>query len=207
MLIAGSDTTAAAIEWTIAELILHPLCMTKLQSELDTVVGTDRVVSETDISNLPYLQAVVKESFRLHPPGPLGVPHTALQPTKVWGYDLPANTQLLVNSYTIQRDPKHWANPLEFEPGRFIENPQIDLKGSHFQLLPFGAGRRMCPGMSLAIIVVQIGVARLAQGFNFVLPHGEDPRNLDMTERFGITLARVNPLLVILKPRLPSNLY
>lgn len=207
MLIAGSDTTAAAIEWTIAELILHPLCMKKLQSELDTVVGTDRVVSETDISNLPYLQAVVKESFRLHPPGPLGVPHTALQPTKVWGYDLPANMQLLVNSYTIQRDPKHWANPLEFEPGRFIENPQIDLKGSHFQLLPFGAGRRMCPGMSLAIIVVQIGVARLAQGFNFVLPHGEDPRNLDMTERFGITLARVNPLLVILKPRLPSNLY
>jgi flavonoid 3'-monooxygenase len=207
MLIAGSDTTAAAIEWTIAELILHPQCMKKLQGELDTVVGTDRVVSETDLSNLPYLQAVVKESFRLHPPGPLGIPHMALQPTKVWGYDLPANTQLLVNSYTIQRDPKHWANPLEFRPERFIENPQIDLKGSHFQLLPFGAGRRMCPGMSLGILVAQISVARLAQGFNFALPHGEDPRNLDMTERFGTIMARVKPLLVIPKPRLPSNLY
>lgn len=205
--IAGAETTAGEIEWTITELIRHPECMEKLQGELDTVVGKDRFISETDLPNLPYLQAVVKESFRLHPPAPLGLPHLSQEPTTVMGYDLPANTQLFLNIYAIQRDPKYWPNPLHFNPERFIENPEIDLKGSHLQFIPFGAGRRQCPGMSLAVLMVQIGVARLAQGFQFTLPASEDPRKLDVVEKPGTTVSRANPLSVIVDPRLPANLY
>ena len=207
MYLAGTDSTATAVEWTITELIRHPHCMEKLQGELDTVVGKDRVISETDLPNLPYLQAVVKESFRLHPPAPLGLPHLSREPTTVLGYDLPTNTQLFLNIYAIQRDPKYWPNPLDFNPERFIEHPEIDVKGNHIQFIPFGAGRRQCPGMSLGILLVQFGVARLVQGFHFRLPTSADPRNLDISESPGITAPRANPLSVIVNPRLPANLY
>lgn len=207
MLIAGTDTSSSAVEWAISELIRNPECMEKLQGELDTVVGKDRVVSETDFPNLPYLQAVIKETFRLHPPVPLELPHMSREPTTIWGYDLPANMQLFVNCYIIQRDPKYWPKPLEFKPERFIENPEIDMKGNHFQFIPFGAGRRQCPGMSLGLLIVQIGVARLVQGFNFVLPGNQNPRDLDMTETLGVSMPRANPLSVIVTSRLGSHLY
>lgn len=207
MLIAGTDTSSSAVEWAISELIRNPECMERLQGELDTMVGKDRVVSEADFSNLPYLQAVVKETFRLHPPVPLELPHMSRELTTIGGYDLPANTQLFVNCYVIQRDPKHWVQPLEFKPERFIDNLEVDMKGNHFQFIPFGAGRRQCPGMSLGLLIVQIGVARLAQGFDFTLPGNQDPRKLDMTEALGVSMPRANPLSVVVTPRLGSHLY
>lgn len=207
MLLAGTDTSSNTVEWAVAELLRHPNVMRKLQAELDTVVGTDRIVAETDLPALPYLQAVVKEIFRLYPPAPLNLPHQSNEATTIWGYEFPAGTQLFVNFYAIQRDPKVWDNPLEFNPERFVEHPEIDMRGNHFGLIPFGAGRRQCPGMPLGILFVQMGVARLAQAFDMALPEGEDVKDLDMSERFGVTMPRKNPLCVVAKARLPAHLY
>jgi cytochrome P450 len=207
MLLAGTDTTANTVEWAIAELLRHPHCAKKLQTELDEVVGKDRIVTESDIPNLPYLNAVVKEVLRLHPAAPLSVTHVALEDTTVGGFDFVAGTRLCVNIYAIQRDPKWWERPLEFDPERFIKNPEINPLGSHFQFIPFGTGRRQCPGMLLALLFVQVGLARLMQSFDFALPNGQDPATLDMTEKFGVTLPRQNPLQVVCKPRLPKHFY
>jgi cytochrome P450 family 1 subfamily A polypeptide 1 len=207
MLVAGTETSSNTVEWAIAELIHHPEYAKKLYAELDEVVGRERVVNETDIPNLPYLNAVVKETFRMHPPAPLNLPHKSLEDTTVAGFDLPANTQLFINIYAIQRDPNWWEKPLEFDPERFIKNPEINVNGNHFQLIPFGAGRRQCPGMPLGVLFVQVGLARLMQSFEFALPPGQDPATLDMSETFGITLPRTNSLQVVCKPRLPKHFY
>jgi cytochrome P450 len=207
MLVAGTETSSNTVEWAIAELIHHPEYAKKLYAELDKVVGRERVVDETDIPNLPYLNAVVKETFRMHPPAPLNLPHKSLEDTTVAGFDLPANTQLFINIYAIQRDPNWWEKPLEFDPERFIKNPEINVTGNHFQLIPFGAGRRQCPGMPLGVLFVQIGLARLMQSFEFALPPGQDPATLDMSETFGITLPRKTSLQVVCKPRMPKHFY
>jgi cytochrome P450 len=207
LLLAGTDTSALTVEWGLAELLRNPIVMKKLQNELDTVVGKDRIVMETDLPNLPYLQAVAKEVFRLHPTTPLGIPHESMEPTTVLGFKFPTKTRLFLNLYAIQRDPMMWERPLEFDPERFVKNPEIDVRGKHLQLMPFGTGRRMCPGMPLAVVFVQMGLARLAHSFDFTLPGGEDPLKLDMTETFGLSTPRVHPLHVHPKPRLPKHLY
>lgn len=207
MLLAGTDTSSNTVEWAVAELLRHPASMRKLQGELDAVVGKDRIVSETDIPNLPYLRAVTKEILRLYPPAPLDLPHESIEPSTIWGYEFPARTGLFVNLYAIQRDPKVWDHPDEFDPDRFIDHPEIGMGGSHFGLIPFGAGRRQCPGMPLGILFVELGIARLAQSFDFALPEGQDVADLDMTEKFGITMPRKNSLIVVCKPRLPVHLY
>ncbi|KAH9563172.1 hypothetical protein CY35_05G110500 [Sphagnum magellanicum] len=207
MLVAGTDTSSNTLEWAIAELVRHPHCAKKLQAELDEVVGKDRIVIESDIPNLRYLNAVVKEVLRLHPPVPLNITHVALEDTTVGGFDFVAGTRLTVNIYVIQRDPKWWERPLEFDPERFIKNPEINPLGSHFQFIPFGTGRRQCPGLMLGLLFVQIGLARLMQSFDFALPNGQDPATLDMTEKFGLTMPRQNPLQVHCRPRLPKSLY
>jgi cytochrome P450 len=207
LLLAGTDTSALTVEWGLAELLRNPIVMKKLQTELDTVVGKDRIVMETDLPNLPYLQAVTKEVFRLHPTTPLGIPHESMETTTVLGFKFPTKTRLFLNLYAIQRDPMMWEWPLEFDPERFVKNPEIDVRGKHLQLMPFGTGRRMCPGMPLAVVFVQMGLARLAHSFDFTLPGGEDPLKLDMTETFGLSTPRVHPLHVHPKPRLPKHLY
>ncbi|CAK9228236.1 unnamed protein product, partial [Sphagnum troendelagicum] len=196
MLLAGTDTSANTVEWAIAELLRHPHCAKKLQAELDEVVGKDRIVTESDIPDLPYLNAVLKEVLRLHPPVPINITHVALEDTTVGGFDFVAGTRLSVNIYAIQRDPKWWERPLEFDPERFMKNPEINPLGSHFQFIPFGSGRRKCPGLMLGLLFVQIGLARLMQSFDFALPHGQDPTTVDMTEKFGFSLPRRIPLQV-----------
>lgn len=207
MLLAGTDTSSNTVEWAIAALLQNPHVLRKLQAELDSVVGTSRMVLETDLPSLPYLQAVVKETFRLYPPAPMNLPHESLEPTSVRGYEFPAKTALFVNLYAIHRDPNVWERPLEFDPERFISQPEIDMRGNHFGLIPFGAGRRQCPGMPLGILFVQMGVARLVQAFNFGLPDGMRAEDLDMSELFGVTMPRKVPLVVVAKPRLPAHLY
>jgi cytochrome P450 len=207
MLVVGTDTSSNTIEWAIAELVCHPHCAKKLQAELDEVVGRDRIVTESDIPNLPYLNAVLKEALRLYPPVPLSITHVALEDTRVGGFDFVVGTRLSVNIYAIQRDPKWWERPLEFDPERFIKNPGINPLGSHFQFIPFGTGRRQCPGLTLGLSFVQIGLARLMQSFDFALPNGQDPATLNMTEKFGATMPRQNPLQVVCKPQLPKSLY
>jgi cytochrome P450 len=209
LLTAGTDTSSITVEWGIAELLRHPAVATKLREELDSVVGKDRVVNETDIINLPYLQAVTKEVFRLHPPTPLLIPHQSIEATVVapQGFELPKSTRMFVNVYAIQRDPMVWERPLEFDPERFMKNPEIDVRGAHYQLLPFGSGRRQCPAMGVGILFVQMGLARIMHSFDLSLPQAQDPENLDITERFAINIWLATPLHVIAKPRLPKNLY
>lgn len=207
MLLAGSDSSSNTVEWAIAELIRHPEIMKRLQAEIDGVVGKERTVSETDIQCMPYLQAVVKEVFRLYPPAPMSIPHQSTEPTKVWGYEIPTGTRMFMNAYAMQRDERFWPNPHTFNPDRFIEHPEIDMKGTHYQFLPFGAGRRKCPGTLLGILFVQVGVARLVHSFDINLPNGQDPATLDLEEKFAGTMPRANPLVTLAKPRLPAHLY
>jgi cytochrome P450 len=207
MLLAGTDTSSNSVEWGIAALLRYPHCLKKLQAELDEVVGKDKTVTESDIPKLPYLNAFMKELFRLYPPAPLGISHECMKDTTLQGYEFVAGTRLYLNIYAIHRDPKWWENPLEFDPERFIKNPDISMKGNYFHFIPFGVGRRQCPGISLAVLFVQLGLARLVQGFELSLPDGQDPTTLDMTAKYGVTMPRKTPLKVICKPRLPKHLY
>ncbi|PTQ26414.1 hypothetical protein MARPO_1902s0001 [Marchantia polymorpha] len=139
IIIGGTDTSSEPIVWAMTELLRQPTIMERLQSELDDVIGKERLV---DLQKLEYLQAVVKETLRLHPAAVLGVPHFSKEATKVAGYDTPANTREMLNLYAISRDPKVWENPLKFDPSRFLNSP-IDVKGQQYEVLPFSSGRRM----------------------------------------------------------------
>ncbi|PON58144.1 Cytochrome P450, E-class, group I [Parasponia andersonii] len=145
--VAGTNTSSITLEWALAELINHPKIMKKAMKEIDSVVGKARLVQESDVVNLPYIQAIVKETLRLHPPGPILV-REASQSCTVSGYDISEKTRLLINVWAISRDPNHWESPLEFKPERFYSEEgsenvkQVDVRGQHFQLLPFGSGRR-----------------------------------------------------------------
>nr|AOV62762.1 flavonoid 3'-hydroxylase [Morus alba] len=210
MFTAGTDTTSSTVEWAIAELIRHPKILAKVQEELDRVVGRDRLVSELDLAQLTYLQAVMKETFRLHPSTPMSVPRMANESCEINGYHIPKGTTLLVNVWAIARDPAEWTDPLEFRPERFLpggEKAQVDIRGNDFEVIPFGAGRRICAGMSLGVRMVQLLTATLVQAFNLGLPNGLVPEKLNMDEAYGLTLQRAAPLMVHPQPRLDQHLY
>ncbi|KAJ7969676.1 Cytochrome P450 [Quillaja saponaria] len=195
-MIAGSfDTSATVIEWALSELVKHPRVMKCLQHELDNVVGMNRMVEEEDLTKLNYLDMVVKETLRLHPIGPLLAPHESMEDITLNGYFIQRKSRIIVNAWAIGRDPEVWSkNVEEFYPERFVDK-NIDLRGRDFQLIPFGSGRRGCPGLQLGLITVKIVVAQLVHCFNWELPHGMLPNELDMKEKFGLTIPRVNHLL------------
>jgi cytochrome P450 len=206
MFVAGSETSSSTIEWAMAEAIRNPRIMKKAQAELEEVIGKDRRVEESDIDRLPYLHAVVKEVFRLHPPAPLLIPHRSESTCEVAGYMIPKDTQVLVNAWAIGRDPTIWDEPSAFKPERFVES-ELEYRGQNFELIPFGAGRRICPGLPLAHRMVHVVTASLLHFFNWSLPDGITPDNMDMTEKFGITLQRASPLIAIPSLRLPAHLF
>ncbi|VVB03471.1 unnamed protein product [Arabis nemorensis] len=193
---AGTDTSSSTVEWAMAELLGNPKTMAKAQAEIDCVIGQKGVVEESDISEMPYLQAVVKETFRLHPAAPLLLPRKAESDVEVLGFLVPKDTQVLVNVWAIGRDPSVWENPDRFEPERF-SGKEIDVKGRDYELTPFGAGRRICPGLPLAVKTVSLMLASLLYSFDWKLPNGVVPEDLDMDETFGITLHKTNPLHAI----------
>ncbi|CAK9200287.1 unnamed protein product [Sphagnum troendelagicum] len=205
MIGAGTDTSATTVEWALVELLRHPEAMKKAQEELDDVIGSERVVDEGDISELKYLQAIVKETFRLHPPATL-LSHESIGDCTVGGYFIPAKTRIFVNVWAVHRHPSAYQKPLEFNPSRFVGS-QIDVKGLDFQLLPFGSGRRMCPGLRLGLIMVHLELARLLHSFTWKLPAGQDPQDIDMDEIFGLTAPKAIPLHVVPTARLPLHLY
>ncbi|AEC10569.1 Cytochrome P450 [Arabidopsis suecica] len=196
MFTAGTDTSSSTLEWAMAELLRNPKTMVKAQAEMDRVLGQNSVVQESDISGLPYLQAVVKETFRLHPAAPLLVPRKAESDVEVLGFMVPKDTQVLVNVWAIGRDPSVWENPSQFEPERFM-GKDIDVKGRDYELTPFGGGRRICPGLPLAVKTVSLMLASLLYSFDWKLPNGVVSEDLDMDETFGITLHRTNTLYAI----------
>ncbi|XP_014495586.1 cytochrome P450 76A2 [Vigna radiata var. radiata] len=202
--LAGSETTSSTIEWTMMELLRNPEWLEKVKSELDRVVGRERKFEESDIDNLPYLQAVIKETLRLHPPIPFLVPRKAIENTKFMGYDIPKDTQVLVNAWAIGRDPSVWEQPLEFKPQRFVDDcKNIDYKGTNFGLIPFGSGRRMCAGVPLAHRILHLVLGSLLHEFDWKLESHVTPSTLDTRERLGITMRKLQPLLAV--PKLISS--
>ncbi|KAL0429936.1 UNVERIFIED_CONTAM: Trimethyltridecatetraene synthase [Sesamum radiatum] len=206
LLAGGTESSAVTVEWAISELLKKPEIFKKATEELDRVIGHNKWVQEKDIPKLPYIEAIVKETMRLHPVAPLLVPRFSREDSKVAGYDIKKGTQVLVNVWTIGRDPSLWDNPTEFCPERFI-GKAIDVKGQDFELLPFGSGRRMCPGYSLGLKVIQSSLANLLHGFNWELPDHMRHEDLNMEEIFGLSTPRKIPLVAVVEPRLPYDVY
>ncbi|KAJ4827441.1 hypothetical protein Tsubulata_011095 [Turnera subulata] len=205
LLLGGSDTSMITIIWAISLLLNNPNVLKKAQDELDDCVGKHRLVDESDIKNLVYLQAIVKETLRLYPAGPIGAPREAMEDCEIGGFHVPAGTRLFVNMWKLHRDPRIWSNPLDFHPERFLtEHINMDVRGTDFEYTPFGSGRRMCPGVTFALQVVHLTLARLLQGFEL---RTETDTPVDMSECPGMTLPRATPLAVVLKPRLSSSIY
>lgn len=195
MLLAGMDTSAAAVEWALAEVIKNPIVLKKLQKELGEVVGMDLMVEESHLPSLRYLDHVVKESMRIHPVGPLLI-HESIQDCQVDEFDIPKKTRVLINVWAIGRDPEAWPDSERFWPERFVES-NVDLRGRDYQLIPFGTGRRGCPGLQLGLTTVQLVVAQLVHCFDWELPNGLVGSELDMSEHFGLVTARANHLMLI----------
>ncbi|XP_021748899.1 cytochrome P450 76AD1-like [Chenopodium quinoa] len=193
---AGTDTTSSTLEWAMTELLHSPEKMAKAQAELKQVLGENRIVGESDISKLPYLQAIVKETLRMHPPTVFLLPRKATSDVELYGYVVPKNAQVFVNLWAISRDPNHWVNPDLFSPERFLER-EIDMKGQDFGLIPFGAGRRICPGDTLAFRMLNLMLGNLLHAFDWKVGDGLIPEDLDMTDKFGITIQKAIPLRAI----------
>ncbi|PSS08394.1 Cytochrome P450 CYP736A12 like [Actinidia chinensis var. chinensis] len=206
MIVGAIDTSSTAIEWIMSELLRHPQIMKKLQAELMSVVGGERMVEERDLAKLEYLDMVIKETLRLHPVAPLLVPRESTEEIVINEYFIHKKSRIIVNCWAIGRDPNVWSeNVEEFFPERFIDS-DIGLRGHHFQLLPFGSGRRGCPGMHLGLINVRLVVAQLVHCFDWELPNGMSPNELDMSEKFaGLAVPRANHLLAIPTYRLDAK--
>ncbi|KAG2672870.1 hypothetical protein I3843_13G054200 [Carya illinoinensis] len=199
--VAAIETTLWSIEWGLAELVNHPEVQKKVQHELDTVLGPGVQVTEPDLQKLPYLQAVVKEVLRLRMAIPLLVPHMNLNEAKLGGYDIPAESKVLVNAWWLANNPAHWKNPEEFRPERFLEEEsKVEANGNDFRFLPFGVGRRSCPGIILALPILGITLGRLAQNFELCPPPGQS--KIDTSEKGGqFSLHILKHSTIVLKER------
>ncbi|XP_020202469.1 cytochrome P450 CYP736A12 [Cajanus cajan] len=193
---AAFDTASTTVEWAMSELLRHPNVMKTLQDELENAVGLKKHVKEIDVQNLPYLNMVVKETLRLHPVAPLLLPHECRGDVTINGYYIKKKTRLIVNAWAIGRDPNVWYNAEMFDPKRF-ENNNIDIRGNDFRVIPFGSGRRGCPGIHMGLTTVNLILAQLVHCFDWVLPLGMTPDELDMNEIFGLTIPRSKHLLAI----------
>ncbi|KAE8703636.1 Cytochrome P450 78A9 [Hibiscus syriacus] len=202
MIFRGIDTVAVLIEWILARIVLHPDVQSMVHDELDDVVGRSRAVDESDVMNLIYLAAVIKEVLRLHSPGPLlSWARLAITDTTVDGYHVPKGTTAMVNMWAISRDPQEWADPLEFIPDRFVAKQgemEFSVLGSDLRLAPFGSGRRSCPGKNLGLTTVTFWVATLLHEFEW-LP--SDQNAVDLSEVLKLSCEMANPLSVKVHPR------
>ncbi|VVA15772.1 PREDICTED: cytochrome P450 [Prunus dulcis] len=206
LILTGTESTSVTLTWALSLLLNNPKTLKAAQQELDIHVGRDRWVQESDLPNLKYLQAILKETLRVYPPGPLTGLREATEDCHLAGYHVPKGTRVLVNIWKLQRDPSMWGNPSEFQPERFMTtHADVEFKGqNNFEYIPFSSGRRSCPGMVLGLQVVQLILARLVQGFDMSRV-GEEA--VDMREGLGLALPKANPLEALLSPRLPLHLY
>lgn len=179
----------------MAELLHNPEYLKKAKVELEQIIGKGKPMHESDISQLPYLRSIVKETMRIHPPAPFLL-HRVETDVEVSGYTVPRGAQVLVNVWAIGRDPSIWRNPTTFMPERFLES-EIDVGGQDFELIPFGAGRRMCPGLPLGLRMVHVVLGSLINSFDWKLEGGITRKELDMDDKFGITLRKAQPLRAI----------
>ena len=203
MIFRGTDTTAILTEWIMAEMVLNPNVQRKVQAELDAVfvakaACTTTTSIESEFARLPYLQAVIKETLRLHPPGPLlSWARLSTQDVCVAGHTIPAGTTAMVNLWAITHDPKVWENPEKFMPERFVASEggqDVDVRGNDLRLAPFGAGRRVCPGRALGLATVQLWVAELLHTFDWSAAEGN---SVDLSEVLKLSSEMVHPLQAV----------
>ncbi|KAJ4814399.1 hypothetical protein LUZ62_026965 [Rhynchospora pubera] len=191
----GSETAATTVEWAMAELMRNPKVMKEAQSEVRELLRGCTSVTDSDLVRLNYLHLVIKETLRLHPPAPLLLPRQCRETCHVLGYDIPKGATVLVNVWALGRDPKYWEDPEEFKPERFATS-NVDFRGTDFQFLPFGSGRRMCPGMSFGLANVELALTTLLYHFDWKLPGNVKPEDVDMSEAPGLPVRKKTPLLL-----------
>ncbi|CAF2090320.1 cytochrome P450 71B21 [Brassica rapa] len=195
--LAGVNAGAITMIWAMTELTRHPRVMKKLQQEIRATLGDNKEkITEQDLEKVHFLKLVIQETFRLHPPAPLLLPRETMSDIKIQGYNIPKNTMIEINTYAIGRDPNCWTNPNEFIPERFIDNP-IDYKGQHFELLPFGGGRRICPGMATGMTIVELGLLNVLYFFDWSLPDGMTIEDINMEEAGAFVIAKKVPLELV----------
>ncbi|KAK9026023.1 hypothetical protein V6N11_038871 [Hibiscus sabdariffa] len=196
MLVAGTETSSTTVEWAMSEMMKNHKILVKAQAEVRRVYDGKQDVNEPELHELKYLKLVIKETLRLHPPLPLLLPRESTEKCEINGYEIPAKTKVIVNAWAIGRDSNYWNDAEKFNPERFIDS-SVDYKGASFEFIPFGAGRRICPGMSYGMAVVELSLAHLLYHFDWKLPNGMKNEDLDMTEVFGLTVRRKKELQLI----------
>ncbi|KAG2670236.1 hypothetical protein I3760_14G075700 [Carya illinoinensis] len=201
IVVTGSDTTTTMCEWVMARLLKHPEIMKKVTEELTKIVGLDNLVEESHLPKLHYLEAVIKETFRVHPPGPFLLVRTPSESSIIGGYHVPKGSSIFLNAWAIQRDPKYWGNPLEFKPERFLNNAygRFDYLGNSFKYFPFGSRRRICAGLTLAERTLKYILASFLHSYKWKLPLGSE---IEFSDIFSVVTKKKNPTIRILTPRL-----
>ncbi|KAK9036697.1 hypothetical protein V6N11_078689 [Hibiscus sabdariffa] len=204
MLIGGTDTVPTTVEWAMTELLRHPDIMKKLVEEIDTVAGKHNLVDDSHLPQLTYLEAIIKETLRLHPVAPLLLPHFSSEASTIAGYTIPKHSKVFINAWAMQRNPELWEDPHSFQPERFL-NAEFSYQGNNLLYIPFGSGRRMCAGIAMAEKMVGLLLAVLVHSFEWKLPREKRP---DIQEKFGAVLKKMDPLVAIPFARLSdSKLY
>ncbi|XP_040987308.1 flavonoid 3'-monooxygenase CYP75B137-like [Juglans microcarpa x Juglans regia] len=203
IVVAGSDTTTAMSEWVMARLLKHPEIMRKVTEELTEIVGLDNLVEECHLPKLHYLEVVIKETFRLHPPSPFLLLRTPSESSIIGGYLVPKGSSIFLHIWAIQRDPKYWDNPLEFKPERFLNDAygRIDYSGNNFKYLPFGSGRRICAGLALGERTLKYILASLLHSYEWKLPQGSE---IEFSDTYGVITKKKNPTIAIPTQGYPS---
>ena len=204
MFAGGTGTSASAMEWGMSELMRNPAVMKKLQGQIREAFRGKAVVTEADLQqqagNLRYLKLVIKEALRLHPPAPLLVPRESIEACELDGYTIPAKSRVIINAFAIGRDPRYWDDAEKFKPERFEEGT-VDFTGSSYEFLPFGSGRRMCPGFNYGLASMELALVAMLYHFDWSLPEGVE--EVDMEEAPGLGVRRRSPLMLCATPFVP----
>ncbi|KAG5611382.1 hypothetical protein H5410_022663 [Solanum commersonii] len=199
MFAAGTETSSSTLVWAMVQMMKNPSVLAKAQAEVREAFKDKETFDENDVEELKYLKLVIKETLRLHPPVPLLVPRECREETDINGYTIPVKTKVMVNVWALGRDPKYWDDAESFKPERF-EQCSVDFVGNNFEYLPFGGGRRICPGISFGLANVYLPLARLLYHFDWKLPIGMEPKDLNLTELVGVTAARKDDLILVATP-------
>ncbi|ERN13567.1 hypothetical protein AMTR_s02359p00000360, partial [Amborella trichopoda] len=204
--VAGTATTATTLVWGMSELMKNQLAMKKAQDEVCGIAKSNNtnMIEERDLHQLHYLKAVVKEILRLHPPSPLLVPRELIEDCNIEGYHIPAKARVFVNAWAIGRHPYSWIDPEDFRPERFVGS-NIDYRGQDFALIPFEAGRRGCPGIFFAMAIVELALANVLLCFNWAMPDGKYPEDLDTNEASGLAVHKETSLPLVATPQTTSQ--
>lgn len=205
LILGATDTSTVTLTWVICLLLKNPHALKKVKEELNIQIGEERFILESDIKNLVYLQAIVKETLRLYPPGPLSAPREFTEDCILGGYHIKKGTRLITNLWKIHTDPSIWPDPLEFKPERFLTtHKDVDVKGQDFELLPFGSGRRICPGISFGLHMIHLTLANLLHSYEISNGSSEP---VDMSEVLGMTNEKATPLEIRVKPYFSREYY